>query len=53
MAKMTPGAHDLSAKADVPPTPAAQTAKVLLSVRGILKSADIEDYGKHLSTKYR
>jgi hypothetical protein len=36
-----------------PPSPAAGTAPILRSVRGILKSADIDEYRKHLAVKYR
>ena len=43
----------LSAVADVPVGPAVRAAPVLRSLRGILKSADIEDFRRHLSTKYR
>jgi hypothetical protein len=43
----------LSSVADVPVTSAATATPVLRSVRGILKSADIEEYRRHLSTKHR
>jgi hypothetical protein len=42
----------LAAVAD-PPSPAANAAPVLRSVRGILKRADIGAYRKHLVAKYR
>jgi len=35
------------------PPHASHAAPVLRSVRGILKKADIKEYGKHLATKYR
>ena len=43
----------LSAVSDMPAASSVKATPVLRSVRGILKSADIEDYRKHLSTKYR
>ena len=43
----------LSAVADVPAASSAKATPVLRSVSGILKSTDIEDYRKHLATKYR
>jgi hypothetical protein len=37
-----------------PPSPAAtDSAPILRSVRGVLKNADIGEYRKHLSVKYR
>jgi hypothetical protein len=39
--------------ADVPVTSATKATPLLRSVRGILKSADIAEYRRHLSTKYR
>jgi hypothetical protein len=37
-----------------PPSPAATgSAPILRSVRGVLKSADIGEYRKHLAAKYR
>jgi hypothetical protein len=36
-----------------PPSPATGVAPILRSVRGILKNADIDDYRKHLTAKYR
>lgn len=42
----------LSTVAD-PPSPAERAAPILRSVRGILKKADIEQYRKHLTAKYR
>ena len=42
----------LAAVAD-PASPAADAVPILRSVRGVLKSADIEDYRKHLAAKYR
>jgi len=42
----------LAAVAD-PPSPAGSATPVLRSVRGILKNADVNDYRKHLATKYR
>jgi Family of unknown function (DUF6364) len=36
-----------------PSSPATGTAPVLRSVRGILKSAHVEAYRKHLAAKYR
>ena len=36
-----------------PPSPATGAAPILRSVRGILKNADIDDYRKHLTAKYR
>jgi hypothetical protein len=43
----------LSSVADVPVPSAAKATPVLRSVRGILKNADIDEYRRHLSTKYR
>ena len=37
----------------VEPPPAGELPPVLRSVRGILKKADLEEYRKHLSRKYR
>ena len=37
----------------VPPPPAADHAPILNSLRGVLRKADINDYRKHLTTKYR
>lgn len=42
----------LSAVAD-PESPEVKPTPVLRSLRGILKSGDIEDYKKHLIAKYR
>jgi hypothetical protein len=42
----------LAAVAD-PPSPARRATPVLRSVRGILKTADMSDYRKHLAAKYR
>ena len=42
----------LSAVAD-PPSPAAGTAPILRSVRGVLKNANIDEYREHLAAKYR
>jgi hypothetical protein len=39
--------------ADMPVTSAAKPTPVLRSLRGILKNADIDEYRRHLSTKYR
>ncbi len=36
-----------------PSSPPAGDAPVLRSVRGVLKSADIREYRKHLAVKYR
>jgi hypothetical protein len=36
-----------------PPAPATRDAPILRSVRGSLKKADIAEYRKHLSAKYR
>ena len=36
-----------------PPSPATGSAPVLRSVRGVLRSADVREYRKHLATKYR
>ena len=36
-----------------PPSAATGTAPILRSVRGTLKSADIDEYRKHLAAKYR
>jgi hypothetical protein len=36
-----------------PPSPATGATPILLSVRGVLKNADIRDYRKHLAAKYR
>ncbi len=36
-----------------PPSAATGAAPILRSVRGILKSADIDEYRKHLAAKYR
>jgi len=36
-----------------PHTPGHKETPILRSVRGILKSADVEDYRKHLTSKYR
>jgi hypothetical protein len=36
-----------------PPSPASGDASILRSVRGVLKIADIDEYKKHLSAKYR
>jgi len=35
------------------PSPSAHAAPILRSVRGVLKNADIDEYRKHLTTKYR
>jgi antitoxin component of RelBE/YafQ-DinJ toxin-antitoxin module len=35
------------------PSAAAQDAPILRALRGSLKKADLEDYRKHLVTKYR
>jgi hypothetical protein len=42
----------LAAVAEPHPSSAGDSP-VLRSVRGILKKADIEDYRRHLATKYR
>ncbi len=42
----------LAAVADTP-SPVRGAAPILRSVRGILKNADINEYRKHLDTKYR
>ncbi len=42
----------LSAVAE-PTSPAAGAIPILRSVRGVLKSADIDEYRKHLAAKYR
>jgi len=34
-------------------TPAADDAPILRSLRGSLKKADLDEYRKHLATKYR
>lgn len=34
-------------------TPAARNAPILRSVRGSLKKADLQEYRKHLTIKYR
>ena len=36
-----------------PPSAATGAAPILLSVRGVLKHADISEYRKHLVEKYR
>jgi hypothetical protein len=36
-----------------PASPATSAAPILRSVRGVLKKADIGEYRKHLSAKYR
>jgi hypothetical protein len=36
-----------------PPVPAKGAAPILRSVQGILRNADVNDYRKHLATKYR
>jgi len=36
-----------------PPGPATGAPPILRSVRGVLKNADIDEYRKHLATKYR
>jgi hypothetical protein len=36
-----------------PPSPALGAAPILRSVRGILKNADMGEYRKHLTAKYR
>jgi hypothetical protein len=36
-----------------PPSPAADSAPILRSVRGVLKKARIDGYRKHLAAKYR
>ena len=36
-----------------PPTPAAQDAPILRSLRGSLRKADLAGYRKHLVVKYR
>ena len=36
-----------------PPSPARGAAPILRSVRGVLKDAEIDEYRKHLSAKYR
>jgi hypothetical protein len=36
-----------------PPASATRPASILRSVRGVLKSADIGQYRKHLAEKYR
>jgi len=36
-----------------PPSCATADAPILRSVRGILKSADVDEYRKHLAAKYR
>jgi hypothetical protein len=36
-----------------PPSPTTAAAPILRSVRGILKHADLNEYRKHLATKYR
>ena len=35
------------------PSPSARTAPILRSARGVLKNADIDEYRKHLTAKYR
>jgi hypothetical protein len=42
----------LAAVAD-PSSPAKGSAPILLSVRGVLKRADVNQYRKHLAAKYR
>ena len=42
----------LAAVSDVS-APAKGATPILRSVRGILRSADVSDYRKHLATKYR
>jgi hypothetical protein len=42
----------LAAVAD-PPSPVRGAAPILRSVRGILRNADVNDYRRHLATKYR
>jgi len=42
----------LAAVAD-PVSPATGAVPILRAVRGVLKNADIEEYRKHLGTKYR
>ncbi len=36
-----------------PPSPVTGAAPILRSLRGVLKSADIDEYRKHLTAKYR
>ena len=36
-----------------PPSPIAHDAPILRSMRGSLKTASIDEYRKHLTTKYR
>jgi hypothetical protein len=44
----------LSAVSEPPPVPTDEAATpILRSVRGILKHADLNDYKRHLSAKYR
>lgn len=42
----------LTAVAD-PASPATQDAPILRRVRGSLKNADLDEYRKHLASKYR
>ena len=35
------------------PSPSARTPPILRSVQGVLKNADISEYRKHLTAKYR
>ena len=37
----------------LPPSAATDAAPILRSVRGVLKKADIDEYRKHLTAKYR
>ena len=43
----------LATVADPPSVPANEAPPILRSLRGTLKKADIEDYKKHLTAKYR
>ena len=36
-----------------PPSPATGAAPILRSVLGVLKTADMDEYRKHLAAKYR
>ena len=36
-----------------PSSPATGAAPILRSIRGVLKSADLDEYRKHLAAKYR
>ena len=36
-----------------PPSPITRDAPILQSLRGSLKKADIDSYGKHIAAKYR